>query len=185
MTLQLIFEQRRAEIFEKWHAMLVDSYPKETGRFLRREKDAFANPVGARFETALEKVLYGFIDDKSQDSWKDSLDEILRVRAVQDFSPSDALRFIMGLKDVLRMTAAKSGKNVSPEELRAFEDRVDRMLLAAFDIYSRCRQDLYEIRVKEISRQVERLLRMARLMVDDPETVHNQAGSEEEGESPA
>jgi hypothetical protein len=59
------------------------------------------------------------------------------------------------------------------------------MLFAAFDIYSRCRQDLYEIRVKEISRQVERLLRMARLTVDDPETVDNQAGSEEKGESPA
>jgi hypothetical protein len=165
--------------------MLVDSYPKETGRFLRREKDAFANPVGARFATALEKVLYGLIDNKSQESWKDNLDEILRVRAVQDFLPSDALKFIMGLKDILRSTAAKSEKNVSPEDLRVFEDRVDRMLFAAFDIYSRCRQDIYEIRVKEISRQVERLLRMAHLMVDDPETVHNQAGSDENGKSPA
>jgi hypothetical protein len=185
MTLQLIFEQRRGEILEKWHALLVDSYPKETGRFLRKEKDAFANPVGARFGTALEKVLNGFIDDEGLESWKDSLDEILRVRAVQDFSPSNALRFIAGLKDILRMIAAKSGEKISPEDFRAFEDRVDRMLLAAFDVYSRCRQDIYEIRVKEISRQVERLLRKARLMADGPETVHNQAGADEEGGSPA
>jgi len=165
--------------------MLVDTYPEETGRFLRREKDAFANPVGARFAAALENVLNGFIDNKSQESWRDSLDEILRVRAVQDFSPSNALRFIMGLKKILRMTAAKSGKEVSSEDLRAFEDRVDRMLLAAFDVYSNCRQDLYEIRVKEISRQAERLLRMARLTVDGPETVENQAGSDGKGGSPA
>jgi hypothetical protein len=185
MTLQIIFEQHRAEILDKWHAMLVDSYPKETGRFLRREKDAFANPVGARFATALEKVLCGFIDDKAPESWKASLDEILRVRAVQDFSPSNALSFITGLKEILRRTVVKSGEKVSPEDLLAFEDRVDRMLLAAFDIYSRCRQDIYEIRVKEVSRQVERLLRTARLMVDNPETVHDPAGSDEKGGNPA
>ncbi|HDR16361.1 MAG TPA: hypothetical protein ENN79_12940 [Desulfobacteraceae bacterium] len=183
MTLQLIFEQHRAEILDKWHALLIESYPKETGRFLRREKDAFANPVGARFITSLEKVLRGFIDGGSPESWKDSLDEILRVRAVQDFSPAEALRFIIDLKDVLHMTAAKSGEDTSPEDIRVFDKRVDRMLLTAFDVYSKCRQDLYEIRVKEISRQVERLLRTARLMVDEPGPVENRPESDEKGEN--
>jgi hypothetical protein len=171
MTLQLIFEKHRGEILDKWHALLIESYPKETGRFLRREKDAFANPAGARFGTALEKVLSGFINDECPESWKDALDEILRVRAVQDFSPSEALKFVAGLKDILRMTVEKSDEAVSDQDIRSFENRVDRMLLAAFDVYSRCRQDLYEIRVKEVSRQVERLLRRAHLMADDSGTV--------------
>jgi len=167
MTLQRIFEQHRAEILDKWQTLLMDTYPEETKRFLKREKDAFANPVGARFDVALEKLLQAFIEGANPASWESGLDEILRVRAVQDFPPSQAVGFIAGLKGVLRAAAEKWGEGTMPVEIRTFEERVDLMVLAAFDIYSRCRQELYEIRVKEVTRQVERLLRRAGVSADE------------------
>ena len=171
MTLQHVLKQRRAEILDKWQALLIDSYPAETRRFLRAEKDGFANPVGARFGPALEKVLDGFLDDRDSSLWEDSLDDILRVRAVQDFSPSEAVGFLLGLKAVVRGALEKWGENTAPEELPAFEGRVDRMVLLAFDVYSRCRQELYDLRVKEVSRRTERLVRRAGLVAEDPEGV--------------
>lgn len=169
MTLQHVLEQHRAEILDKWKALLIDSYPAETRRFLQRERDAFANPVGARFETSLEKVLDGFLDDMDPASWEGSLDDILRVRAVQDFSPSEAVGFLMGLKGVVRGAVEKSGENTTRREILDFEARVDRLVLLAFDIYSGCRQELNDLRVKEVSRRTERLVRRAGLLPEDLE----------------
>jgi len=171
MALQNFLEQRRAEILDKWQTSLIDTYPSETRRFLRREKDMFANPVGARLKTSLKKVLAGFLDGKDPALWEESLDDILRVRAVQDFKPSEAVGFVSELKTVVRRALEKSGENATGEELADFDGRVDRMVFMAFDIYSGCRQELQDLKMKEVSRQTERLVRRARLTTGDLENV--------------
>jgi hypothetical protein len=98
------------------------------------------------------------------------LDEILRIRAVQDLEPSKAVGFVLELRSIVRKELEKEGaQSRFPEERRAFEDRVDETALAAFDIYSRRRKKLYDLRVNEVRNEVGRLLQRAGLMYEIPD----------------
>ena len=98
------------------------------------------------------------------------LDEIIKIRAIQDFMPSKALSFVLQLKEVLReILLEKEPLNGIQSELRAFEKRIDDAALLAFDIYSQRVRKLYELRVNEINRQFSRLLTRANLVCEIPE----------------
>jgi hypothetical protein len=94
-----------------------------------------------------------------------SLEAIIRIRAVQDFTPSQAVAFVIQLKQIVREELGVG----SSADLQGLEDRIDEVLLLAFDIYSKCRQKLNDIRVREVKNQVGRLLEKANLIVEIPE----------------
>ena len=47
------------------------------------------------------------------------------------------------------------------EEHWRFEEAIDKMGLLALDIYMKCREEIYEVRVKEVKRSVSRLIERA------------------------
>jgi hypothetical protein len=47
---------KKNAVFDKWFARVIDTYPAETARFLRSQKDAFSNPVGQATVTGPEKT---------------------------------------------------------------------------------------------------------------------------------
>jgi hypothetical protein len=53
----------------------------------------------------------------------------------------------------------------------ALDRQIDGVLLMAFDVYSKCRQQIYEIRVRDVKNQVGKLLERANLIVEIPETA--------------
>ena len=64
------------------------------------------------------------------------LDPIIRIRAIQDFTPSRATSFILFLKQIIRETLGKEFQD--PQVVTAFidfESRIDDLCLMAFDIY--------------------------------------------------
>ncbi|MCP4667441.1 MAG: hypothetical protein GY849_13850, partial [Deltaproteobacteria bacterium] len=100
------------------------------------------------------------------------LDNIIRVRAVQDFRPSQAVAFVLQLKRLIREEVReKTSENGHARELEALENRIDETALQAFDIYSQCRQKIYEIRVHEVRNQVGGLLERANLTCEIPEVA--------------
>jgi hypothetical protein len=95
------------------------------------------------------------------------LDDIIRIKAVQDFSPSQAVSFIFLLKQVLRDTMKKEiRENSIAEELALLESRIDEMILLSFDIYVKCRERIYEIKADEVKRMTFRLLQRANLICE-------------------
>jgi len=46
---------------------------------------------------------------------------------------------------------------------------MDKMCLEGFDIYSRCRQKIFDLRVNEVKRQVSRLMERANLVCEIPD----------------
>ena len=90
------------------------------------------------------------------------LERVIRVRAVQDFSPSRAVEFVFLLKDVLRdeLKGEIRRKDIL-EDLLRFESRIDSLAMFAFDMYERCREEIYEIRVNEVKGSMSRLLKRA------------------------
>ena len=90
---------------------------------------------------------------EADDRFFSILDGIVRIRSVQAMSPREAVGFVFLLKDVVRETLAREiGEGGLDKELRTFEDRVDRVALMAFETYMRCREDLFNIRIRSIQR---------------------------------
>jgi hypothetical protein len=83
------------------------------------------------------------------------LDGIVRIRAVQDFTAGQAVAFIFLLKRVIR-EELKGEVRVQPggDGLAAVEERIDEMALLAFDLFMKCRERIYEIRVNEAKRRL-------------------------------
>ena len=141
--------RHRAAIVDEWFEQVVAEYPEETARFLRSQQDPFANPVGAGLRDSLGPIFDELLSGVDEERVMPLLDRIIRVRSVQDFRPSQAVGFLLGLKLIVRKRAAETNSDCS-RELAEIEERIDRLVLAAFDVYTGCREQLYEIRIKEI-----------------------------------
>jgi len=160
---------RRPVLLKEWVRQVVDTYPADARRFLSEQKDPFANPVGRTLATEMENLLQEIIDGPNSEKVVPILDAIIRVRAVQGFRPSETIGFILRLKDLIReqLNEEIRGDRFS-EEIRAFESRIDDLLLEAFDVYMRCRETIFEIRADQAKRQVSGLLQRAGLISEIP-----------------
>ena len=141
--------ERRDEILERWIDRVFDDYPEETARFLRSNSDPFANPVAAGLREGLAEILDGVLRGVEPQELTSALDRVIRVRAVQDFEPSAAVGFVFDLRDLLR----KSGGDGVARSFDELDRRIERVGLYAFDVYMRCREDMWRIRAREIRNQ--------------------------------
>jgi len=79
------------------------------------------------------------------------LDPMIHIRAIQDFSPSEAVGFVLGLKGIIREELKKDeGGGIPREELWEMENRIDDLGLMAFEQYVLCRKKVHEIQLKEL-----------------------------------
>jgi len=167
MILKNLLSEKRAAILERWFEMVLDSYPADTSSFLKQQKNQFANPVGAAISQGINGIFEELLSGKDSDTISTFLDNIIRVRAVQDFTPSQAVAFIFQLKKVIREELQKEiSENQLSDELFTIEARIDKMAMLSFDIYVKCREKIYEIKANEVKRSTFRLLQMANLIND-------------------
>jgi hypothetical protein len=161
MLLKDFLLQKKSVILKKWFERILETYPQETQRFLQRQKDPFANPVWSTILKGIEGLYEELLQGNDFARVSFFLDNITRVRAVQDFPPSAAIAFIPFLKKILR-DELPSGDPAREddffEDLLEFESRIDQLTLLAFDIYVACREKLYEIRINEIKNRSARVL---------------------------
>jgi len=132
---------------------------------MRNQNNQFANPVGAAIVSGAE-ALFDWVMSGSHDYSTDvvrRLDDIVRIRAVQQFSASDAVGFIFLLKKSLRESIPeKMTRDLDlVGELLNLESRIDSLVLKAFDIYMKCREKLFEMRAMEIRNRTSRILERA------------------------
>lgn len=166
--LQLLRAEREA-IADEWREAIYRTYPFDTAGFLRKGVDEFKNPVGTRTQHAVTALTKHFLQEVvlSDDELDAALDEMVRMRAVQPFEPSKAMGALFLIKGVVRKKLPKVGKlKDHAEALLQFESKVDSVALRAFDIYVKCKVQLYEMRVNEIKNQQAMLLRRAGLVAD-------------------
>ncbi len=161
MVLEHLLPQKRAAILERWFQLVLGTYPADTSRFLKQEKDRFINPVGYAISQEIEALYDELLQGMNSDKLADCLDNIIRIRAVQDFSPSQTIAFIFLLKKAIREElASEITENRVFEELLKFESRIDKLVLLAFDIYMKCREKVFEIRVNEVKAERERVFKL-------------------------
>jgi len=154
--------RKRTGIVEKWFDRILDTYPEDTSRFLKKEKDPFANPVRQTILQGIEGLYDELLEEGERpEALTAFLDNVIRIRSVQDFSPSQALAFVFSLKAVIRDVLGKEIREARLyDQLLSMESRVDALALRAFDVYMGCREEIYELRVNEVKRQREQALRL-------------------------
>jgi len=171
MKLQNVLNQKGPHIRKRWLDLIIETYPSDSKRFLKEQKDRFANPVGSTLSSEVETLYHELVHDMDPKRLDASLDGIARIRAVQDFSPSKAMGFVFLLKKVLREELDQEIKEspAAAEEMLALESRLDDMALRGFDLYVKCREQVYEIRAREAKTHVSRLLQKAGLLCEIPD----------------
>ena len=98
MRLNSILAQQKAAIIKKWFALILETYPEDTASFLKDQKDPFANPVGSAIREGIEGLFEEFLQPVPSVNLAPFLDKVIRIRAVQDFSPSGTVSFIFSFK---------------------------------------------------------------------------------------
>ena len=160
-----------------WIQAALAIYPANMGTFYGKEKDSFANPVGAATTAGIEGLFDALVTDAPPSEFVPHLDRILQVRCVQGFPPSQAIWFVFALKGVIRDALAGELKDTAAlRGLIAFESRIDRMAACAFDVYAGYQKKIAEIRVNEIKDRVSTLSRMSKIGYGDPEVDPEQKG---------
>ncbi len=150
MKLKKRLNKQKAAIVRKWFDMVVDTYPMDTSRFLKSQKDPFANPVGSATMEGVEGLFHELLDGMDHERIHSLLDPIIRIRAVQNFSPSEAIGFVFFLKKIVRETLKNDiSESQGTNELLSFETNIDKIGLMAFDIYMTCRETLFRIQANE------------------------------------
>lgn len=167
-SLKGLIEKKKSEILKNWFEATMQTYAPDTARFYQGQKDQFANPVGNITSNGLAFLLDQLLNDFDPDAIKGHLDPIVRIRAVQDFNPSQATAFILLLKKVLRKNLANEVQDTAMAmELLAFETRIDQLCLMAFDIYMACREKIYQLQANDMRSQALKAFKRAGLIADE------------------
>ena len=159
MALSDQLREKTVAIADRWLAEALAAYPADSAAAFRRGQDRFANPVGHALREGTRAALEALLDGRPPSEVCAALDEVIKIRAVQEFKPSEALRFVFALKAALRaeLKSPPADEAVSAD-LAELDRRIDQAALEAFDIYMRYRSQIGELRINEVKRSVARLV---------------------------
>jgi hypothetical protein len=140
--------QNFTSIESKWIDTVMSTYSKDGARFFKKEKDQFANPLGFNVEKGLSKTLRLLVDDQMEEL-PTEMEQLVKIRAVQTFGPSEALAFVFSLKKIVIEVCGLKSIAECAKDWSSFEGRVDDFAMRIFDLYMKDRERLCEIKIKE------------------------------------
>lgn len=147
--------RRRDEVKKRWLGRILEEYRPETARVLTRTKDRFANPAGMLLEEGTGEFVDAVLDRLDMEAVPHQFDRLLQYRAIQGQKASQALRFLTVFRSVCR-------ELVSSGDFSELDQRLDQAFLLAVDSYLAHREHLGEVRIAELKRSSETLLRRFR-----------------------
>ena len=164
-----ILEQKKVSLLKQWFDLIIQTYPADTSKFLKTQKDPFNNPVGGTFSHGLEALFDALLKGMDEETITSFLDPLIRIRAVQGFSPSQAVYFIFALKPVIRETLQKViREDPFLKEQFQFESKIDELGLLAFNIYMECREKIYQLKANELRNRTFSAFKRAGLVSEIP-----------------
>ena len=156
-----LLSRNEGAILKRWLDLILETYPADTAALMRKDKDQFTNPVGSTFSREIEVLFKKLCGESQNERFQVSLDSILKIRSIQDFSPSQAVGFIFLLKRAIGETLKNEiFKESLMDEWAKFQSSIDDLALQAFDTYMECREKICEIRIKQARAEKEMAFRM-------------------------
>ena len=148
MNVSLI-ARRQAAIAEGWLGLVGKTHLANWSGMPSRSRDDFADPAFCLMRKCIEAMVEALDSGVVQEKLAPSMEGFLKLLALQEFSPSQAIQFVFAVRPLLRRELSLEPN--SPESL-ALDDRVDDIALIAMDIYSRCREKVYEARYNQLKK---------------------------------
>ena len=135
MSIETLLTPKKKTIVRKWIDQVLDTYGLPD--FFKKQKDRFANPIGSTISDGLQNLFTILVEERELGEAAKPLEEIIKIRAVQDFSPSNAVFFVYLFKNIVREELAKEkNREEVLGTLSALDSRIDTIALMAFDIYN-------------------------------------------------
>lgn len=151
--LKSVLQVHEEDLRGAWFERMLESYPEEARNYFHKVRKDFTNPVGSNLYQSLSALLHELISEEPDaDVINEHVQLILRIKAVQEVLPSQAVSFIPALKQIVEKCCGaelkKSG--VTLDEWLDFYSDIDTVALYAFDSYSESRTLIYEMRLEQI-----------------------------------
>ena len=164
MKIYDLLTEKKPLVLKQWLALILETYPAETTSFLKNQNAQTPNPVTQSIYEGIEGIFNGLVNEADAGKIDIYLDNIIRVRAIQEFSPSVAVSFMFSLKEVIRKVLEKEICDQKMfKELLVLETRIDSLASTSFEIYMKCREKLYEIKANEVRNWTYRALHKTKL----------------------
>ncbi len=151
-------QEYRNEIVDRWVEYAINTYPPKSAGFFSKQMDPFLNPIGNILRRELSNIFDEILRERASEDINEYVDAIVRFRAVQDFSPSDAVKIFWGIKEIVEEVVGVEEEEF--EEVLEFHRRVDSLCFLAFDIFMKCREKLWELKTKEFHAAMKNILRL-------------------------
>ncbi len=160
MSVQEKLRVYREQIVGDWVRVLLDSYPAEGGKFFGRATNEFSNPVGSTFKKNIAALFDVLVAEDVIEKGRSAVDGIVRIRAVQGFSASQAVSPLFAIRGIVR---SRLGEDASAFEGQ-LEKRLEALVLLAFDQYMACRETLWQQKANSLYDRTHRLLEKHKLL---------------------
>ncbi|WP_141266962.1 RsbRD N-terminal domain-containing protein [Thermodesulfovibrio sp. Kuro-1] len=147
MPIKDLLSKKRKAIVNKSFELTIATYPEESQGFLKDSSRQFTNPIGYNLYQSIEQIVEKIINEEPIESFLSPLEEIIKIRAVQDFTPSQAVGFIFLIKKAFQ---DELEKEIEPFQILDFLSRIDSLSLIAFDIFMKYREKIYDLKSKEL-----------------------------------
>lgn len=150
MEIQALLEEKREEILQQCTRETLENHSLEFSRFFQKKNDQFMNPIGFNVASSLAAIFDHLTGKDTRVSLDRTLDDIVRVRAVQDMAPSMAVSFPFSMKRAIQDTFQAAGIVPDAQEYQALNEQIDEITRKSFDIYMKCREQVFQIKLDEI-----------------------------------
>ncbi len=148
MSVKDLLLKKRKGIIDKSFELTIATYPEESQTFLKETDRQFTNPIGYTVYESIEQIVDKIINEENVESFISPLEEIIRIRAVQEFTPSQAVGFVFLIKKAFQDALEKE---MESSQLLDFLTRLDTLSLIAFDIFMKYRERIYDLKAKELT----------------------------------
>jgi len=145
--------EKKPKIVQQWIESVMASYSADGASFFMKQKDRFANPLGFAAKSGLTAVFDQLTGDQPSHEMPPELSQFIKLRSVQDFSPSAAVGFVYQLKAIMVAQLGHDILSAAGQEWFQFEAKIDALALRIFDLYMEDRELLFQVKVDEYKRR--------------------------------
>lgn len=150
MLIKDLLEEKKTELLAQWEDHVLSNYEPDTFAIFKGKQDQFANPVGHKVRVGLAELYDVICDESDREIETPVLGQLIKLRAVLDEPASQTVSFLFKFKELVRRQWQKGKIEIPIDHWLEFDARVDAVALAVFDIFMASREQLYQVRLKDI-----------------------------------
>jgi len=169
MDITAVIAKHKNDIIKKWHLAIIETYPNQSRKHFLGNKNKFSNPVGYTIENSLPAIVEAVINKSLTDEAKKSLDDIIKIRAVQDFKPADALNFVFGLRAII---ISEIFDDIDFKDFLKLEKIFHLIVEYAINSYVNDKERIFEIKANEQLKTFEKMVERLNKKYDELTSIN-------------